>query len=65
MEKNIWDCIQRIKLYRDKNDIRFVRTEIGKYRINALNHYGYVRLLINRQANEIENELNHALENLV
>lgn len=62
MEQNIYLCIERIKLYKDKGDIKYIHTEIGKYRLEALKYHGYIRYLINKDANEIERELRKSIE---
>jgi len=62
MEQNIYLCLERIKLYKDKGDIKYIQIEIGKYRLEALKYRGYIRYLINKDANEIERELRKSIE---
>jgi len=62
MEKNIYLCLERIKLYNDPLDVKYINIEIGKYRINALKFYGLIRHLIHMDANEIEKGLRKAID---
>ena len=61
MEQQIYEAIKRIANYRDRLDIKFVNTQIGLYRLEAEKHWGLVRRLIHRQANDIEFNLNEAV----
>jgi len=62
MEQNIYLCLERIKLYKDKGDIKYIQTEIGKYRLEALKFCGYIIYLIIKDANEIERVLRKSIE---
>lgn len=61
MEKEIWQAISRICNYRDLKDLKFVKTQIGYYRLEAERHKGIVRKMIHKDATFIEKELNIAI----
>lgn len=61
MDRKIRNAINRIAISKNPKDIEYVNIEIGKYRLEALHHRGFVKSFINNQANEIQRELDKAL----
>ncbi len=67
MGKNIYQAIERVKLYKDILDIKFIETEIGKYRLRAErfkteDKEDWISKLIHKEANFIEKQLKLAIE---
>jgi len=62
MEQDIYNCLQRIALYNDILDKKYINIEIGIYRLNALKYRGLIKHLINMDANKVERELRKAID---
>lgn len=65
-EKIIGEKLEDIKQNKNKKDaISFIQTEIGKYRLEAEKHSGFIRYTIHKTANDLEDRLNLALKNSI
>jgi len=62
-ERDVFHCLERIELYGDPLDIRFIEKKIGEYRLNAIRNTGLIKHLIHSHANLLEKTLNKVIEN--